>query len=154
MATEVPLLAANGFHPARAHPHGQQWEMWSGAQPSHVLGRKGLHRGTTSFWGALGGSPRWAFFLTGCICDPVVFVRIKQPPASWVQTKGRSPLVMPACAGGLMWTWWTLSVLSSLVLWIPWVCQSPEPIDPWEASTDLSSFPSLQHLGFLLPISP
>lgn len=151
LAMEVLPLVAYGFHPAHAHPHGQQREMRSGDQPSHILRSGGLHRGTASFWATLGGSPWWALFLIRCICDPVVFVHIEQPLASWVQTKRHSPLVMPACAGGLVWTCWTLSILSSSVLWIQQVCRSPEPISSWETSTDLSSLSSLQPLVFWFP---
>ena len=122
LALEVLLLAADGFHPALAHPHGQQQEILLGDQPGHVLGSRESYRGTASFWAALGGSPWWALFLIRCICDPVVFVHVKHPPASWVQTKEHSPLAMPACVGGLVQTWWTLSVPSSSVLWIQRVC--------------------------------
>lgn len=148
LAMEVLPLAADGFHPPHAHPHGQRWEMWSEGEPSHALGGGGSHGSTTSFWAALGGSPRWALFLIRCMCGPVVSVHVKHPLASWVQTKGHGPLVMSACAGGLLLTWWTLRVPSSWVLWIQQFCQSPEPIGPWETSTDLTSLSSLLPLVF------
>lgn len=114
-------------------------------EPRHIPRSRGSHRGTASFWAALGESPWWALFLIMCICGPVDFVHVKHPPASWVQTKGHSPLLIPACAGGDLVA---LSIFSSLVLWIQWVCQSPEP-GSWETSTDFSSLSALLLFLFL-----
>lgn len=117
--------------------------VWRPIQPSLWS-----HRGSASFCITLGEVPWWALFLIRNMCNPMVFVHVKNPLISWVQTKGHSPLMMPACAGVPVWTWWKLIVLSWLVSWIQGVCQSPKHTGPWETSRDLSSLSSLQPLIF------
>lgn len=123
------------------------WEMWLGDQFSQIFGL--IEAPPVSAF--LLVKPLGGLFSSSDVwwsCGPVVFVHVKNPLISWVQTKGHSLPMMPARPGVLVWTWWKLIVPRWLVLRIQWVCQSPEHIGPWETSRDLSSLSSLQPFIF------